>query len=377
MPRYSHPITDKFRPFRSVHQHGYFLTQLSADQWSAFQEVAAKHSDDRVHPQAFHDIATNDRKSILHALHAEHQARKKGEHVGGGIWDGIVSVGSCFWDTAKDLGKQALDFYTNPVSYAEQVGDAIKKGWHVAQNIASSFGSDKTSDHSSMVASALQESYVLDETERVDYIGDLVRDQSLSTKYLDVWVDEHRHPPYALVTCRGSKTAEDFLVDDVMIGLTGRSRDLIQDDLTKAVNKYADQGFEVEAAGHSLGTTLLAVAMQHNPAIEQKISRVDFYNPATSPLLQNAVSEFGQDEKFYWNMNLSDMIGWGNFDESPPKNLVMLGPKLNPLKAHGLEQWVKEEPEKGQLDDDQQKNLNDPNAGWHVIWGPMEETKEP
>ena len=46
----------------------------------------------------------------------------------------------------------------------------------------------------------------------------------------------------------------------------------------------------------------------------------------------------------------------------------MLGPKLNPAEAHGLEQWTNTETpiEFGQLDEGQKENVQNQNAGWDV-----------
>jgi hypothetical protein len=289
----------------------------------------------------------------MHALHAEHKARKRGEHVGGGLGSALGHIGKWIWGHVLD---PIVEPFIKP----------FKKIWNIASHVTYPlFHSTSISEHSSLVASAIKQSYILDETKRADFVGDLVRDQELSSKFIDVWVDEHREPPYALITVRGSKKPEDFLIDDLAILGTGRSRNLIQGELSRAVNKYADAG-TVEVASHSLGTTLVAEAIQGDPSLNDKIDRIDFYNPATTPLTHAVVSDFVNDPKSHWYMCMTDMVGWGEFAESTPKNLIMLGPKLNPIAAHGLEQWVKDEPETGQLDDEQQANLKDPNAGWEV-----------
>ena len=68
-------------------------------------------------------------------------------------------------------------------------------------------------------------------------------------------------------------------------------------------------------------------------------------------------------------MNMPDMVGFGQMmNSSTPENLVMLGPKLNPAEAHGLEQWTNTDTtiEFGQLAEGQKENVQNQNAGWDV-----------
>ena len=76
---------------------------------------------------------------------------------------------------------------------------------------------------------------------------------------------------------------------------------------------------------------------------------------------------------------MTDVVGFGQFDAHPPENLVMLGPQLDPTKAHGLAQWIKEKPESGQLDDSAKENIADPTASWAVDWvaGPGADHEHP
>ena len=351
MPRYSSKNKKKgeFKTLKSVHQHARLLGSLRDDDWRLIQKVAedrTKHHK-HVHHGAYKDLASGGRLDVLWGINEEHKARKKGEYVGGGLGDALASAAKTLWK----MGSMPF-----------------KVAWHSAQNFTYPlFHDNSISEHTNLVATALSESYELDESLRADYIGPLIRDQELSTKYLDVWVDEHRSPPYALVSVRGSKNAEDFLVDDVSILASGRTpRTLIQGDLKRAVEKYADAG-TVEVASHSLGTTLVAQSLEADPTLLDKIDRVDYFNPATSPIFESVVSEFSQDDKSFFYENQADLVGLGQMlYSSPPKNLTMLSIKsLNPLTNHSVAQWMPETKiDSGQLDDSAAKNLRDPNAGW-------------
>jgi len=349
MPRYTKKKRKgEFKTLKSVHQHA-LLGSLDDEDWKLIQKVAAdrtKHHK-HVHPGAYKDLAKGGRLGVLWAVSEEQKARRRGEYVGGGLVDALTSVGKTIWKMGST---------------------PFKVAWHSAQNFTYPlFHDNSISTHTNLVATALSESYELDESLRADYIGPLIRDQELSTKFLDVWIDEHRNPPYALISVRGSKNAEDFLVDDVAILASGRTpRNLIQSDLKRAVEKYADAG-TVEVASHSLGTTLVAQSLESDPTLLEKIDRVDYFNPASSPLFESVVSEFSQNDKSFFFENQADLVGLGQMIySSPPKNLTMLSIKsLNPMTNHGVAQWMPETKiETGQLDDSATKNLQDPKAGW-------------
>ena len=143
MPRYSYTSKQRFRPFRSLHQHAHFFNNLSEAQFKHFQTVAKTRTDHRVHPGAFQDLAGHDRSTILAALHGEHKARARGKRVGGGLWDAITSVGSWIWDQAAEGIKGGIEFMTNPLDMVDQYANAIKKGWHVAQHVTYPLFHDK------------------------------------------------------------------------------------------------------------------------------------------------------------------------------------------------------------------------------------------
>lgn len=96
----------------------------------------------------------------------------------------------------------------------------------------------------------------------------------------------------------------------------------------------------MEVASHSLGTSLVARALDEDTQLAQKVDKIDFFNPASTPLTNSIVSEFGSDDKANFYMTMSDFVGWGTMMDTKPKNLVMLGPKLNPADSHGLDQWI-------------------------------------
>jgi hypothetical protein len=331
MPRYSRRAQG-FKKLRTTHQAAIFLGRLSNDQWATVQDEARTLRVPHVHPQAFNDIANNDRRAVMMALHLEHKAVRRGHDIGGGLFDAIGEVGKKIWNGVKEVFRP------------------IKAGWNIASNLTHPlFHGNAISDHTRLVASAINQSYVLDETQRADYVGDLVRDQSLSSEFIDVWNDPHREPPYTLITVRGSATTQDFAVDDTQILASGNIQsNRIGPELARILNKYEDT--HVEIAGHSLGTTLIAKALSEN-GLEGKIDQIDFFNPASTPLHSSIVNEFGGDPKSHFYMNMSDLVSFGQLMDDTPVNLTMNGPKLSPLDAHSITQWMGDaEIETGQLD---------------------------
>jgi hypothetical protein len=348
MPRYSK--RDRKKKYKSLKDARHFARALGGlrdDDWRVFQKAAEDRTNHHrsVHAGAYKDLATGGRLDVLWAITEERKAHKRGQYVGGGLGDAFNSI----------FGS----LYTVGIKPFETVYNGIA-------NFTYPLLHDTTvSEHTQLVASAISQSYDTDEETRSDFVGDLVRDIDMSTNFLDVWVDNERHPPFALVSVRGSKTAEDFLVDDAAILVGGRTRDLIGADLSRAVEKYA-AGHTVEVAGHSLGATLICQSFSNDPSLLGKVDRIDLFNPGTSPVnMNNVVSEYSQSDKFHFYENNGDLVGLGQMLYSaPPKNLVMKGiGSLNPADNHSIDQWLPETPfETGQLDESAKENLANPAA---------------
>jgi hypothetical protein len=158
------------------------------------------------------------------------------------------------------------------------------------------------------------------------------------SQYLDLWVDESEK--YALLAVRGSKTARDFLVDDVKIAIAGDPFNRIQAELSKIASEY--KGYQLEIAGHSLGCDLIATAFAKEPELLDQFSRVDLFNPGSSALAKNdSISKLTQEENVHFYLNLGDVVSAGLLPQSA-QNVIMAKPSLNPVANHGLAQWTNE-----------------------------------
>ena len=326
MPRYSKKKRKpKQKRLKTTHQHSRFFGALDGEQWRVFQRQAADRAaskDATAHRGAYEDLK-HDKLPILHAVKSELD-----DPVGGGIVDAVHDVVGALWDH-------------NP----------IRMAWNLAQNAVYPWTHDNTiSDHTKLVASAIQESYK-PENERADYMEyegtKLTRDQDLSTDYIDVWhnpVDQH-----TLVSVRGTKKNANDIADDVKIFATGSSRNRIQRDLARAVEKYDPLG-TVEVAGHSLGANLIASALS-DPSLHDAVDRIDFFNPGSTPLTKSSVADFTQSDKAYFYENSADLVGLGQqLYSSPPEHAIIRKPlSMDPLKNHSIDQWASEEVDRGQL----------------------------
>ena len=335
MPKYRRRQKRVFKPLLKPEQFGWFLGMLSEEQFAEFQNQTA--GEPHVHPAAYEDAQKSSKLQLIHALHAEHKASKRGHKVGGGLSDAMNSLGK----TLFNVGIKPLQI-----------------PWNLATNLARPLTHSNTvSDHAKFLASAIQQSYELDESKRADYLGDFVRDPELSTEYTDVWVETSTEPRHVIMSVRGTKKSAD-LGDDAMIAATGRAPNRIGTDVGRMLEKYPKS--HTELAGHSLGTQLIAESLSEHPDMYDQIERISLFNPASTPLTKGAVQKMSDDPKTYFYENVGDLVGLGQMLWSePPKNLIMHSPKsMNPLDNHSLDQWLPEkEIETGQLTPDQTSDM--------------------
>ena len=315
MPRYSAQSQTGFRPLTSAHRQTVFLRNLSDAQYSALQEYAKTAVANHVHPQAFQDLASGSRQQVIWALWQEHDTKyKRGEKVGGGLADAL------HWTTQK-------------------VWQPLRGAWNYAANSYHYFTHDNTiSDHTRFVAKAISETYNPEIETRQARLGDYQRIEKWSTDWVDVWKNDATNQ--ILCTVRGSRDASDFLVDDVGILAGTGPRDLVSSELRDIFKEYGDD-YDIETAGHSLGGSLLALALSNNDHLDPV--RINFFNPGTSPLpfARDAVNHYSSDDRAYYYMNAIDPVSFGELAESPT-HLLLHAPVswTNPVENHILKQWI-------------------------------------
>ena len=126
----------------------------------------------------------------LSTTNKEYELSKRGHMIGGGLGDVFNAFGQSLYNTAVK---------------------PFEIPWNLASNMLSPYTSkNKESDHSKLLASAIKQTYETDLSKRSDYVGPLVRDTKMSTKYMDVWVDKvDGEKDFVLVTVRGTKNKDD------------------------------------------------------------------------------------------------------------------------------------------------------------------------
>jgi hypothetical protein len=355
MPRYRKKHIGQFKPLHHPHQFSYFLGSLSDEQFKQFQNHEVSHPG--VHPGAYKDARTSTRLQIIHAISAEHKAAQRGELVGGGLGDALNSIGNALYNVAIK---------------------PFQVPWNLAANLVAPLTHGSTvSEHTQLIASAVKQSYIKDETERADYVGDLIRDPALSTSYTDVWVNKGSKPDFVLMSVRGTQDAKD-VGEDFKLAFSGRSDNLIGMDIGKMLKKYPDS--HVELAGHSLGTQLIAEALIDHPDLYDQIEKINLFNPASSPLIEGAVQKMSDDSKTFFFENQADLVGLGQMMwAEPPKNLVMKTIRsINPAENHTIDQWLPSEAyDTGQLTSDQTENILSGETQWNRDASFFEENSTP
>ena len=315
MPKYSIPVSRKWQPLQSAHRQAVFLRNISQSQFEDIQNFAKSAQVEHVHSGAFQDIANaKNRQHLIFGLYEERKARKRNEKTGGGLGDALNWIGQKM---------------VSPVSGA----------WNFAKNAHHYFTHDNTiSEHTRLTAKMIQETYNPDISERDDQLGDYKRIEDLSTDWADVWLNEETKQ--ITISVRGSRDKEDFLVDDARILAGQGPRDLVSSELRDVFAKYGND-YDISCAGHSLGGSLVALALQNNGNLDPE--QILFFNPGTAPLpaMQDAVKKFSTDDRAYYYINAIDPVSMGEMAETPA-HLIMNSPVswTNPVRNHTLDQWI-------------------------------------
>ena len=313
MPTYSAP-RDQWQPLTSAHRQTVFLRNLSREQFSQLQQAAKTARANHVHPGAFADIANaQSQEHLIFGLWQESHARNhRGEKTGGGLGDALNYIG-------------------------QTVSSPFVGAWNFAKNAHHYFTHDNTvSAHTRMTALMIQQTYNAHIDERVKHIGHFQRDPHFSTDWLDVWVNHDTKQ--ITVSCRGSRDAEDFLVDDARILASRGPRDLVSGQLRDIFNKFDDE-YDISVAGHSLGGSLIALALERNQQLDP--TQILFFNPGTTPIGQDAVRRFSSDDRAWYFVNAIDPVSMGALSETHA-HLIMNSPQswVNPVKNHTVAQWI-------------------------------------
>ena len=159
------------------------------------------------------------------------------------------------------------------------------------------------------------------------------RQVQFDSEYVSVWDNPDGH---RLIAVRGTQGTGKDIGEDILVGLTGDSTDVIGSELLQIL-AATPQGVVVDLAAHSLGTSL-ALQAYNRPAVYDSIHETYLYNPAYSPLVRGLVDQYEKDVNVRYFINTVDPVSMGGMGHSAPSNVVFRsGP--DPISAHKLSQW--------------------------------------
>ena len=323
----------KRMPKRSSHQRVIDLLRLSPSKFSQFQGLAKQFLGESVlHPKipqpknkikksTWKRISDVDSPSTLAALiHMEESAHDDPDnefHKGGGLTEGASSIFNGLWYSIG-LGPEFQDWFGS-FDYDAPENKPNKEDNHYA--------------------AIVQQSYTpIDD--RVDEIGDWDRVPSLDTDRYSTWIDEKDQQVH--VAIRGTlANVSDILADfHVIANNTSGNVEELTEYLEKVAEQYGD--YELDASGHSLGSSELLEAGVNNPDLGYE--RFNLFNPGQNPLwgLDNANAAI-ENEKFHWYLNSGDLLS-NTFASmiQEETNVTWAKPGHSPINNHGIAQWVDE-----------------------------------
>ena len=169
-------------------------------------------------------------------------------------------------------------------------------------------------------------------SERPYVIDHWKRQTQFDSNYVSVWDNPDGH---RLIAVRGTQGTED-IGQDILIGLTGASGDLIRDDLLQIL-AATPAGVVVDLAAHSLGTSL-ALQAYGDKSIYNAIHETYLYNPAYSPIVRGSADAYERDANVRYFINTLDLVSMGGLGHQAPSNVVFRA-QGDPAAAHKLAQW--------------------------------------
>jgi len=159
------------------------------------------------------------------------------------------------------------------------------------------------------------------------------RQVQFDSDYISVYDNPDGH---RVICVRGTQGTGLDIGEDILIGITGRSTNVIGSEILDIIAATPD-GIVVDLAAHSLGTSL-ALQAYSDKGTYDRIHETYLYNPAYSPFLRGSSDAFERDENIRYFINTNDMVSMGGLGHQAPANVVFRS-EGNPIGAHQLAQW--------------------------------------
>ena len=169
--------------------------------------------------------------------------------------------------------------------------------------------------------------------ERPYVIDHWKRQVQFDSEYISVFDNPDGH---RVICVRGTQGTGLDIGEDILVGLTGRSTNVIGDELLQII-AATPSGVVVDLASHSLGSSLSLQAYS-DKTIYNAIHETYLYSPAYSPFLRGSTDAYERDENVRYFINTRDIVSMGGMGHQAPANVVFRS-SGDPIAAHKISQW--------------------------------------
>jgi hypothetical protein len=202
---------------------------------------------------------------------------------------------------------------------------------HAAQSSINSLKGDGLNQVDEQYARLVGATGTVDERPYV--IDHWKRQVQFDSSYISVFDNPDGH---RVICVRGTQGTGQDIGEDILVGITGRSTNVIGDQLLQILAATPDS-MVVDLAAHSLGTSL-ALQSYKDKLIYNAVHETYLYSPAYSPFLRGATDAYERDENVRYFINTRDAVSMGGMGHRAPANVVFRS-SGNPVTAHKLAQW--------------------------------------
>jgi len=159
------------------------------------------------------------------------------------------------------------------------------------------------------------------------------RQTQFDSDYISVFDNPDGH---RVICVRGTQGTGLDIGEDVLVGLTGRTTDVISGQLLQIIAATAGD-VVIDLAAHSLGTSL-ALRAYGNKTIYNAVHETYLFSPAYSPFVSGLTDAYERDANVRYFINTRDAVSMGGLGNRAPANVVFRS-SGNPISAHKLAQW--------------------------------------